>query len=243
MNPLCNPILEASAYSHVFARWTGARVRVFWAPGNTGDALIREGAEQLFRRYEVTVTAHGESCDAVFWGGGGNMGRLYRAARAVREKARAFATAQGRPFVVLPQSWTGPDAIVADQFFAREHRSLELCPSAILAPDLALAYRTQEVFTAATHAEGWFFRTDRESRGVPAENIGDPACLAKTAQDYLRLAAQYEVIHTNRLHFAIAAMIAQRQAVLFANSYFKCRAIYDLWLRGRGCAWGELPAG
>ena len=215
-------------------------MRVFWAPGNTGDLLIREGGKQLFHAFEIVVTEGDQPCDAVFWGGGGNMGSLYPAAQSAREKGRAFATARKVPFIVLPQSWTGPDSIAADQFFAREHGSLQLCPQAILAPDLALAFRSDEGLAPAREAEGWFFRKDAESLGTPPNNIADPVSRARTAAEYIRLAADYSVIHTDRLHFAISAMIAQRQAVLYPNNYFKCRAIYDLWLRGRGCAWGEL---
>jgi exopolysaccharide biosynthesis predicted pyruvyltransferase EpsI len=203
--------------------------------------LIRAGAEQLFTHFEIALTKGDQPCDAAFFGGGGNMGGLYPAAKAAREKGRTFATAKSVPFIVLPQSWTGPDAIVADQFFAREHESLKLCPAAILAPDLALAYRLEGETPPARHSEGWFFRKDAESLRAPPNNISDPTWLAKNSTEYISLAADYSVIHTDRLHFAIAAMIAQRETVLYANSYFKCRAIYDLWLRGRGCSWGELP--
>ena len=41
-----------------------------------------------------------------------------------------------------------------------------------------------------------------------AKNCGDPAILAATAEDYVRMASCYRVVHTDRLHFAIAAMIA-----------------------------------
>ena len=67
--------------------------------------------------------------------------------------------------------------------------------------------------------------------------------LAVTAEDYLRIEASYRVIHTDRLHFAIAAIIAGRQTHLYANSHFKNEAIYHLWLRGRGCRWaGRVPS-
>ena len=67
--------------------------------------------------------------------------------------------------------------------------------------------------------------------------------LAVTAEDYLRIAASYRVIHTDRLHFAIAAMIAEREAHLYANSYCENEAIYHLWLHGRGCRWaGRVPS-
>lgn len=59
--------------------------------------------------------------------------------------------------------------------------------------------------------------------------------LAATAEDYVRMASCYRVVHTDRLHFAIAAMNAGRDAHFYANSYFKNEAIYQLWLTGRGC--------
>jgi len=243
MKSSTSPILEPGAFAHVFERWSGAAACVFWAPGNVGDRLIREGASALFHSFGIAVVSAPESvCDVVFWGGGGNMGDLYPAAKAVRLEARARASALRVPFIVLPQSWTGPDSIEADQFFARENASLRFCPSAVVAPDLALAWNPGLDFPAPQNAEGWFFRADAEATVFPPQNIADPATMAGRAEDLLRLAAEYEVVHTNRLHFAIAAMIAGQRAVLYANSYFKCHAVYDLWLRGRGCEWGELPA-
>ena len=76
MNAFCNPILEPSAYSHVFGRWAGARVRIFSPPGNTGDLLIREGTLQLLQHFGIAITEGGQNGDTVFWAGGGNMGSL-----------------------------------------------------------------------------------------------------------------------------------------------------------------------
>ena len=235
------PILEPAAYAHVFDRWRGATIMQFWGPGNVGDLLIRHGAEHLFEAYGIKVTGDASHADAVFYGGGGNMGPLYPGTRLTRIEARGVASAHRLPLIVLPQSWTGPDDVEADQFFARENRSLKYCPHAVLAPDLGLAYAPATELHAPQHDVGWFMRDDCE-RQQPAivTNCGDPAMLAATAEDYVRLAACYRVIHTDRLHFAIAAMIAGREAHLYANSYFKNEAIYHLWLRGRGCRWGGL---
>ncbi|MEO6752253.1 MAG: polysaccharide pyruvyl transferase family protein, partial [Chthoniobacteraceae bacterium] len=174
--------------------------------------------------------------DAVFYGGGGNMGPLYPGTRLTRLEARGVASAHGLPLIVLPQSWTGPEELEADQFFARENRSLEFCPRAVLAPDLGLAYVPAIQLDEPQHDVGWFMRADceRAQPGV-AKNCGDPAVLAATAEDYVRMASCYRVIHTDRLHFAIAAMIAGRDTHLYANSYFKNEAMYQLWLKGRGC--------
>ena len=76
-----------------------------------------------------------------------------------------------------------------------------------------------------------------------AKNCGEPATLTATAEDYIRMASCYRVVHTDRLHFAIAAMIAGREARLYPNSYFKNEAMYHLWLKGRRCQrGGELPS-
>ena len=242
MNALA-PILEPAAYTHVFARWRGARVREFWGPGNVGDLLIRRGAEQLYAAYGITVCDEHTRPDVVFYGGGGNMGPLYPGTRTVRHTARTFASEHGVPLIVLPQSWTGHEEILADQFFARENRSLEFCPSAILAPDLALAYSPQIEAIEPQHDCGWFFRGDVEcAQPKLSANCGDPTLMATTGDDYLRLASLYRVIHTDRLHFAIAGMICQREVHLYGNSYFKNEAIYHLWLRGRGCHWASSVA-
>ena len=235
-----SPILEPAAYSHVFERWRGKMIMQFWGPGNVGDLLIHQGAQQLFAAYDITVTREADRAEAVFYGGGGNMGPMYPGTRLTRLEARAVATAHKLPLIVLPQSWTGLEELEADQFFARENRSLEFCPSAVLAPDLGLAYAPAIQLDEPQHDVGWFMRDDCErQQPAVAKNCGDPAALAATAEDYVRLAASCRVIHTDRLHFAIAAMIAGRESHLYANSYFKNEAIYHLWLRGRGCRWAR----
>ena len=173
------PILEPGAYSHVFARWRGARATEFWGPGNVGDLLIRRGAEQLYAAYGITICGKDETPDVVFYGGGGNMGPLYPGTRLTRLDARAAATQIGVPLIVLPQSWTGPDDFAADQFFARENRSLEYCPRAVLAPDLGLAYApTIRLDDEPQHDVGWFMREDCERAqpgGVPPSPRARPS--------------------------------------------------------------------
>ena len=240
------PILEPAAYAHGFTRRQGAKAREFWGPGNVGDLLIRRGAEQLYAAYGITLCGKDEKPDVVFYGGGGNMGPLYPGTRLTRLDARAVATALGVPLIMLPQSWTGPEDLEAGQFFARENRSLEYCPRAVLAPDLGLAYAPAIEVHEPQHDVGWFMRDDCERhQPAVATNCGDPAALATTAEDYLRIASRYRVIHTDRLHFAIAAMLAGRQAHLYANSTSKTKRFIPLaqWPRlrvGRGVSVRKL---
>ncbi len=118
------PILEPPAYAHVFTRWRGAKACEFWGPGNVGDLLIRRGAEQIYAAYGITLCGKDETPDVVVYGGGGNMEPLYPGTRLTRLDARATATALGVPLIVLPQSWTGPEDFDAEQFFARQNRSI-----------------------------------------------------------------------------------------------------------------------
>lgn len=231
-------LLSPLAYEHVFEPYRGKSAFLACPPGNWGDMLISEATRQLFRHFGIQEVAI-EEAEVIMHSGGGNMGPLYGICSTFREKLRQ--SAKDRPVVVLPQSWTGPDAFPAAKFFARETASLQYCPQAILAPDLALAYEMPATVPSATpnFPRGVFFRRDKEKTKVPDDNQGDPVSMSETLNAYLHLASDYECIHTNRLHFAVAALLAGRRVILYANSYHKNRGVFELWLRGRGCEWGE----
>ena len=73
-------------------------------------------------------------------------------------------------------------------------------------------------------------------------NLGDPAAMTSSWQEYVSLAARYQHVITDRLHFAIGALLAGREATLLANSYPKNRSIYDAWLANIGCKWLDDPS-
>lgn len=234
-------ILPPAAYAHVFEEWRGTRVAEFWAPGNVGDLLIRKGAETLYRAFQIEITSKVEEASAIFWGGGGNMGDLYPTNRERRRNLLATAMQLRIPFIILPQSWTSPERLPGARLFARELMSKEIAEGAILAPDLALAWTPEMELPDPIEEEGFFFRKDKEASGqVPAlKSRGDPITMANSAEQYIRLAAQFARVHTDRLHFAIAAILAGRVAHLYPNSYFKNKGVFDMWLRGPNCFWQE----
>ena len=47
----------------------------------------------------------------------------------------------------------------------------------------------------------------------------------------MALAGRHRRVVTNRLHFAIAALLQGRSAALTANGYHKNRSMFDTWLR------------
>jgi putative transposase len=251
-------ILEPDAYRHVFERFRGKKVFHTYGLGNVGDDLIHAAERQLFRYYNITEVALDASPDAIFYGGGGNMGKLYAAPVRTRHQLRENRSRLGLqvPIVILPQSWTTADDFQAEYLFCREIHSLRFCPQAVVAPDCGLAYTPpSELIAEVSHVttvgkRGVFFRVDAEKTIIPRDNICDPAERVGREKNrlakYFLLAASFEEVHTNRLHFAIAAMILGKRVYLYGNNYFKNKGVYDLWLRERGCSWrdsGMLAAG
>ena len=109
-----------------------------------------------------------------------------------------------------------------------------------MAPDLALFYDHTGPLPKKILKVGHFFRNDCEKTFIPSNNIGDPVSLCKSHKDYLNLAGSYEEIHTNRLHFAISGLIMGTKVYLYANSYFKNKAVYDSWLHKFNCEFKDL---
>lgn len=94
-------------------------------------------------------------------------------------------------------------------------------------------------------SERFLFRTDIESTDVelPEGNIDASLAFAFgvsteikarfTVLHLLRFLSKQSVIRTNRLHIAIASAILGKEVHLYANNYFKCRAVYEYSLRDR----------
>jgi hypothetical protein len=124
--------------------------------------------------------------------------------------------------------------------FVRDRDSLRLAPpGARLAPDLALAYQDEQQLPVTEESLGIFLRDDLE--GIHDQAGRDPTRECQTATQYVALASRYGVIVTDRLHFATAALVAGRQAILLPNRYHKNRSMYETWLRDLGCLWSDRP--
>lgn len=227
-------LLDADAFRHVFAPLVGSRVGYIRSVGNVGDQLIELATFQLLDlygiRWHVQPLEGPADVDWLLFSGGGNMGTRYANNHAIRGHALAL----GRPLVVLPQSFTGPEDRPFARVFVRERASLALRPDASLAPDLALGLASQHV-PPPDRPCGILLRRDQERSGGRPLLARDPVRLCKTPADYLALAARYRRIITDRLHFAIAGLHAGRQVTLIANDYHKNRSMHETWLAGLGC--------
>lgn len=245
-------LLPLPIFAPIFEPLCGRRVGYVRTPGNVGDRLIEAAAFQLLRHFginfSVTRPPARAGFDELVLPGGGSMGSFY----AVNQRIREQAMASGLPVSVLPQSFITPEHFAYARVFVRERASLDLRSDALLAPDLALGFEMPRHWRLALGldarwrrrpdlGEGLWLRRDREGLFAGVRSAGDPAARCRTAFGYLRLAARHTHVITDRLHFAIAALLCGRRATLLPNSYFKNRSMYETWLGALGCGWRDAP--
>lgn len=224
------------------ARWCG-RGPVYYLPnsGNLGDALIRYGTRKFLRDIGIGFTEISAGDldklstlirgGSVIYGGGGAWCTLWDgAARKVARLARRFRV------IVLPSTYEKRYDIPNVTFLRRdESESRANMPDAGFCHDLA--FYIGPLSSPAAAGTGFFFRTDRESSGknvIPAGN-SDPSCAGRQTSDispFIREVARSAVVHTDRLHVAIAACLLGREVHLYPGSYFKNRAVFLSSIRG-----------
>lgn len=236
--PSRRALLGPDAFLHVMAPLVGRRVGYVRPVGHVGDALIDLATMQLFAefgiRWQPFDIEHPVEVDTIVFGGGGSMGR-----RGVfNETCGRQTLAAGPPVIVMPQSFTAREDRRFARIFVRERASLGLCPSGILAPDLALGLACH-VAASPVQDLGVFMRRDHERTGRLLRLARDPAALCDTPADTLALAARYRRIITDRLHFAIAGLHVGRQVTLLPNNYHKNRSMHETWLADLGCHFAE----
>ena len=217
---------------------------VYYLPnsGNLGDALIRFGTRKFLRDVGIDCTelSPGSSVGplaqlrggTVIYGGGGAWCGLWGGAeRKVARFNRRFHV------VVLPSTYEKRYALGNTTFFRRdEFESRGHMPDAVFCHDLA--FYIGPLSAPASSGTGHFFRTDGESSGkhaLPPDNV-DPSRAGRQTSDvfpFIAEVAKHAVVHTDRLHVAIAACLLGRELHLYAGSYFKNRAVFLSSMQGR----------
>jgi hypothetical protein len=228
-------LLPLEAFAEVFGPMRGKRIGFVRPWGNVGDELIHAATFQMLDAFGIEWMIIDPSrpaeVDEIIFGGGGNMGTLYRNNWELRGKILALQ----RPITILPQSFSSPEGRPYARVYVRERASLAFCPRGVVAPDLALGLLYECGKTEPKAKTGVFLRRDRERLSAFTWRRRDPIRLCRTPQAYIDLAAGFEHVVTDRLHFAICALIAGRKATLLANSYHKNRSMHETWLAALGC--------
>jgi exopolysaccharide biosynthesis predicted pyruvyltransferase EpsI len=241
---------EFDALAEQIKQIVGTRPIVFFInPGNWGDSLIREGAEQFFRHYglayhpvrfkdvmkgrvtlDQVIAATRHDDPVMVYNGNGAFSHHYETLGRVAELSQSFGTS-----IVLPSTFEAaidrsrfaPDS----HFFVRDRfESAQAMPDCMFCHDMAFFLNL--TCAEPTKDEGYLMREDMEKpegAEIPQGNVDiSKGGRAHTPIDgFLEAIGQYRHIHTNRLHVGIAGALLGRQTTLSANNYFKIRAIYQ----------------
>jgi len=262
-------------FSHVFAHLSGQRVGIVLTSDNLGGQLHIQGMIQMLEYFGVSYylvdtnppafKKHNQKTQAYAISGGGVMGRAYTYQPQISSKMPKVCPKKGwnksferrmqvlktnRPVTVLPQSFKAKEPLNYHKVFVREHISQSFYPGAILAPDMSLGLEWKGSVPDPIHSLGiWLKSQDPEGIIQHPDNLGDPIAQFpknhKKFKDYIRLAALYRHIVTDRTHFAVAAMMAnlnsdtQRTITLMPCAYHKNLGIWESWLKDLGVYYEE----
>lgn len=216
--------------------------------GNVGDEFLRRGMCHLFRSHGIEYDSIHISqiydldfspYARVAWGGGGNVcGRYQTEADVIKisDKCRDFKL----PFICFPQSLEGLGSHLGrfETIYLREHLSLSMASetglNARLVPDFSLAYpHLHHPHVMPLDAEASYFRADLESCGT--KEASDPRRDDMSVDEFLSVARGANVIHTDLMHLAIAALKQGRKVFLHRGNWHKIESMYYTWLHHLNC--------
>lgn len=244
------PLIYPDTFEPLFSQFDGMCVGYVQLDGNVGDRMIMDATFFLLKSFEIPAVRVSskqvfdkelpEAIDELLVSGGGNLGTFYPECYRLRR-----ATLEcGLPVSILPQSFASLDEDLSafKQVYVRETASLAVNGSYRLMPDLALAFDDVDTVQYPRFDVALFLRQDQESIFEDhGSSLVDPVTNNNTPLEYLEFASLFDHVVTDRLHFAIAALITGRRTTLLPNATGKNRAMYETWLRDLGCAWLPDP--
>jgi len=235
------PLLQAIAGRRVFYLANDTN-------GNAGDRMIDAGTVkflesngiEFFRQpfdkgFRLQRVA---KCEVALLFGSGSVGWCCSNILRWRASTRMFRL----PRILAPSTAmdTGENLSEFESVFARDALSSKMLGAGrrrlhvATMPCLAHWCELPADMPEAIKGVGVFLRDDlactQRDAKLPANvEAVDPAEIWDTADEYLYGAAQYGAVITDRLHFAIAALLAGRHAVLLPTTWHKTRSYYLSW--------------
>jgi len=212
--------------------------------GNWGDGLIRAGTLRFLEQsgipfQEVEHVSRGQRWlpwrrrGTLIYGGGGAWSNLWsHSMRTLKRVGHLFQHA-----VVLPSSFELRVDFPKVNLFCRDRFESQInAPAALFCHDMAFCLGPQSA--PAGSGTGWFLRIDAESAHglpIPPGNV-DLSQLGNHLSPpgpFFDAIAKYAVVHTDRLHVAIATCLLGRELHLYPGAYFKNRAVFQSSIEGR----------
>lgn len=222
----------------------GEKVYLLCNPGNWGDALIRFGTEQFLKHYGIAyeklyITTRLQ--DRLKWlkagfsnslllciGGGAWCSHYAHLSKAVENIQRKY---RFRHIIVLPSTYESSYQIDNVTFFRRDQfQSAESMPNSTFCHDLAFFIGSLQS-PKPTKQIAYCFRRDVETSGQHQilqnnHDLSDQGTEDMGVFEFFQYLAEYETIHTDRLHVAVGSSLLGRQVYLYPGKYFKNNAIF-----------------
>ena len=197
-------------------------------PGNWGAAFTAEATRCFLAAHEIpfrelqTLGAleliHGfVQRETLLLGGGGAWSNLYPGTHRLAARASRFF----RKIIVLPSTFGERVSIKGAKLWARDRfGSINNAPTARFCHDLGLSVRWLDT-RPPTAGLGRFFRVDRLS-ATPEEgadaDLSSHGNERSLLQPFLDAIAQYEEVHTDRVHVAIVACLMGRRCHIWPTA-------------------------
>ncbi len=211
--------------------------KVYYFPnsGNWGNALIRYGTNKFLRSIDVQYTelkTYHEADETIqaesvlIYGGGDGWCKLHQHALQILNKIQN----RFRAIIVLPSTYEERYSFSNTAFFSRDrYESKVAMQNAPFCHDMA--FYIDPISSVKKSDTGYFFRTDNESSGeleLLSENsdISLKGSHLSSVYPFIDTISQYGIIHTDRLHVAIAGCLLELEVHLYTGSYFKNKAVY-----------------
>lgn len=225
-------------------------------PGNAGDSLVNLGAKHVFQslnwnRYRDDDYGKVFDNEILIYGGGGNLVGLY-------DQCETFLknNAKKNKIIVLPHTIKDVDSLL-DQSCVKNN-VIFICRDAVsykyvkqftekvyISHDLAFYIHKSFLLPycdkVSTNDIAYCFRTDMEKfikNHIPYNNdisltlntLSNECSVSQALLEYL---SQYNTIHTDRLHVAIASSLLNKAVYLYPNSYYKNLEVFNLSIKNR----------
>jgi exopolysaccharide biosynthesis predicted pyruvyltransferase EpsI len=226
-------------------------------PGNAGDSLIGCATIQLFEELNLNYVLCNQllRCNGktLVYGGGGNLVPLYPYCKRFLEENKD----NNNDIIILPQTIVGHEDLLQSlgknvTIIARELKSyhhllqhMQHKENIFIADDLALHINIKLLHIHPKIGKGTLnaFRLDKESTctSIPEDNVdvsnkfslgtSDMNIMTNVSIQFLSFINEYEIVHTDRLHVAIACVLLNKHVFIYDNSYSKCKMVYNYSLK------------
>ena len=238
--------------------------KIYYKPnsGNGGDALIAEGTYQLMDKlglnYEILKKDIPLENKIIFYGGGGNLVKMYAFARNFLQKYYKNNT-----IVILPHTINGNEDLLKDfednvKVICREkysydhvHKHLKNKNNVYLSKDMAFYLDVSKYNKNINNNNKTlnYFRNDGEKTKISHINKKDNQDLSalinydssmlnkelvnKTTYEILDNIYKYDIVNTDRLHGSIAGSLLNKKTTLYTNSYYKNKAVFEYSIKNK----------